>query len=707
MEGSGRGGGRTFRYDFSREGESRLKEEVEAKLLEFTGYTDDVLADYVIVLVKNGKRKELAEQDLNVFLGDNCSSFVSWLWDHLSLNWHLYVKPQESSLPAEAVPTKHSLVECVKGNDVKLEDQNVSSLVDAEPMQERSMTKAGTRRKRQWNGLTREKLGSPLLRISEFGNCHLQDHSACSSKSNVEKGHSHYKEHSEKVQKETPPDSRKVATDMKIDAPRRLLQSAFREALGPLKASDSCRSELAFKRLRSVVSSYSSRDKFSQAKVNRSASRMVVSMATAMKAAIESAYDTSKARTVQNVLDGMGHGRHTVGAGRAMRIGSPHSKGPYSDYDRSSDGGLGPVHESGQPDTFQFNAYHSEAVLNLDRDEAMSGCASDHDAYDDADRERQKFMDTNETSYSENKDGNSLMVQYTVSPKADEVPKRTRLKDQPDAMMPKPSHKIVNISVNVSTWKPPHFASDNQVSKIGENTSSHDRGAFAFKSGVRLVQEIETVKGDRSERPHVDVHEEHTIVTSIPGSYSAGRPLDDVESRSIFVSNVHFGATKDLLSTHFNKFGEVQKVMIVMDATTGQPTGSAYVEFVRKESAELALALNGTSFLSRILKVVPRSSVTPRDAPVMSWSRLPRASPYSCRLPLCGPYPRGVPGMYGRPTLKVGPRSLQWKRESPSTPVGSAVGTPTAGTPLSTTPRRALRYVRSGSKPADGNSCLV
>ncbi|CAN6454442.1 unnamed protein product [Victoria cruziana] len=643
MEGSGRGGGRTFRYDFSREGESRLKEEVEAKLLEFTGYTDDVLADYVIVLVKNGKRKELAEQDLNVFLGDNCSSFVSWLWDHLSLNWHLYVKPQESSLPAEAVPTKHSLVECVKGNDVKLEDQNVSSLVDAEPMQERSMTKAGTRRKRQWNGLTREKLGSPLLRISEFGNCHLQDHSACSSKSNVEKGHSHYKEHSEKVQKETPPDSRKqVATDMKIDAPRRLLQSAFREALGPLKASDSCRSELAFKRLRSVVSSYSSRDKFSQAKVNRSASRMVVSMATAMKAAIESAYDTSKARTVQNVLDGMGHGRHTVGAGRAMRIGSPHSKGPYSDYDRSSDGGLGPVHESGQPDTFQFNAYHSEAVLNLDRDEAMSGCASDHDAYDDADRERQKFMDTNETSYSENKDGNSLMVQYTVSPKADEVPKRTRLKDQPDAMMPKPSHKIVNISVNVSTWKPPHFASDNQVSKIGENTSSHDRGAFAFKSGVRLVQEIETVKGDRSERPHVDVHEEHTIVTSIPGSYSAGRPLDDVESRSIFVSNV-----------------------------------------------------------------VPRSSVTPRDAPVMSWSRLPRASPYSCRLPLCGPYPRGVPGMYGRPTLKVGPRSLQWKRESPSTPVGSAVGTPTAGTPLSTTPRRALRYVRSGSKPADGNSCLV
>ncbi|KAF3773524.1 Polyadenylate-binding protein 2-A [Nymphaea thermarum] len=676
MEGSSRGGGRTIRYDFSREGEGRLKDEVEAKLLEFTGYTDDVLADYVIVLVKNGKRKEVAEQDLN-----------------------------ESSLPVEAVATKPLLIESAKGNNVKLEDQNVSLLVDAETMQERSMKEAGSRRKRQWKGLTREELESPPLRVSEFDNSRPEDHSAHSSISNVEKGHSHYKEHYEKVQKKNPPDNRKrVTPNMKIDAPRRLLQSAFREALGPLRSSDSLRSEPALKRLRSVVSSDSSTDKFSQAKVNRSASKVAASMATAMKAAAEAAYDTSKARPVRNVLNGLGDGTHTEGPGRAIGIGSPHSKEPYSDYDGDSDGGLGPVHESGHPDTFQFNAYHNEAVMNLDRDEAVSGCASDHDAFNDADHDRQRFMGINETSYSENKEDNSLMVQYTVAPKPDEVPRRTRLKDKSDVVMPKPAHKIVNISVNVNTWKPPHFESASEVSKM-ENTSLQDRGAFAFKSGVRLVQENNTVTGDRSERPRVDVHEEQTAVTSIPGSYSAVRPFDDVESRSIFVSNVHFGATKDLLSTHFNKFGEVQKVIIVMDAATGQPTGSACVEFVRKESAELALALNGTSFMSRILKVVPRSSATQRDAPVMSWSRLPRPSPYSSRLLLCGPYARGAPGMYGRPTLKVGPRSLQWKRESPSTPVGSTIGTPTVGTPLSTTPRRALTYVRSESKPANGNSC--
>lgn len=40
-----------------------------------------------------------------------------------------------------------------------------------------------------------------------------------------------------------------------------------------------------------------------------------------------------------------------------------------------------------------------------------------------------------------------------------------------------------------------------------------------------------------------------------------------------FNLQVHFAATKDSLSRHFNKFGDVLKVLIVTDAATGQPTG--------------------------------------------------------------------------------------------------------------------------------------
>jgi len=92
--------------------------------------------------------------------------------------------------------------------------------------------------------------------------------------------------------------------------------------------------------------------------------------------------------------------------------------------------------------------------------------------------------------------------------------------------------------------------------------------------------------------------EELTASCVFSGSNAAGRPSEDVDSRTIFVSNVrtltlflmmegrwdlfdfwcwlpqvHFAATKDGLSRHFNRFGEVLKVIIVTDAATGQPKG--------------------------------------------------------------------------------------------------------------------------------------
>ncbi|CBI29032.3 unnamed protein product, partial [Vitis vinifera] len=80
-----------------------------------------------------------------------------------------------------------------------------------------------------------------------------------------------------------------------------------------------------------------------------------------------------------------------------------------------------------------------------------------------------------------------------------------------------------------------------------------------------------------------------SIILSAPGSYPTGRPLEGADSRTIFVNNVHFTATKDSLSRHFNKFGEV--------------------------AAGHALSLDGTSFMSRILKVVKRNSTRQEAAP--------------------------------------------------------------------------------------------
>ncbi|XP_048419966.1 uncharacterized protein LOC103941172 isoform X1 [Pyrus x bretschneideri] len=60
----------------------KLKSSIAVKLPQFLSeYTDDVLAEYITVLVCNGKHQYQAKEDLEAFLGDVTVDFVSWLWN--------------------------------------------------------------------------------------------------------------------------------------------------------------------------------------------------------------------------------------------------------------------------------------------------------------------------------------------------------------------------------------------------------------------------------------------------------------------------------------------------------------------------------------------------------------------------------------------------------------------------------------------------
>ncbi|KAI3970057.1 hypothetical protein MKW92_010775, partial [Papaver armeniacum] len=80
-------------------------------------------------------------------------------------------------------------------------------------------------------------------------------------------------------------------------------------------------------------------------------------------------------------------------------------------------------------------------------------------------------------------------------------------------------------------------------------------------------------------------------------------------SRTVFVTNVHFAAADEALASHFSKCGVIVKVIILRDAITGQPKGSAYITFADEESVERAVARSGSSFWSRTLQVMRKSEV--------------------------------------------------------------------------------------------------
>ncbi|KAG0479567.1 hypothetical protein HPP92_010425 [Vanilla planifolia] len=94
-------------------------------------------------------------------------------------------------------------------------------------------------------------------------------------------------------------------------------------------------------------------------------------------------------------------------------------------------------------------------------------------------------------------------------------------------------------------------------------------------------------------------------------SVTQNLPDEDIESRTVMVANVHFAATREALILHFAKCGAIAKVVMLTDAVTAMPKGAAYIVFANKESVSKAISLSGTSFFSRILKVVRKADVPP------------------------------------------------------------------------------------------------
>ncbi|MBA0657593.1 hypothetical protein Goklo_009874 [Gossypium klotzschianum] len=75
-------------------------------------------------------------------------------------------------------------------------------------------------------------------------------------------------------------------------------------------------------------------------------------------------------------------------------------------------------------------------------------------------------------------------------------------------------------------------------------------------------------------------------------------------------ANVHVAATQDALRSYFSKCGSINRVIKLTDTSTIAQKWSAYITFANKESVDKALALNGTNFFSRIIWVRKAGKVT-------------------------------------------------------------------------------------------------
>merc|ERR1719242_1086214 len=131
-----------------------------------------------------------------------------------------------------------------------------------------------------------------------------------------------------------------------------------------------------------------------------------------------------------------------------------------------------------------------------------------------------------------------------------------------------------------------------------------------------------------------------SVPGSSPNTSATGLPTltneekVEVDSRSIYVGNVDYGATAEELEQHFHGCGSINRVTILCNKFDGNPKGFAYVEFTDKDSVDTAMALDDSLFRGRQIKVMPKRT----NQPGISSSNRP---PYRGR---GGYQPRGFKG---------------------------------------------------------------
>lgn len=247
--------------------------------------------------------------------------------------------------------------------------------------------------------------------------------------------------------------------------------------------------EPSLKRLRSVVStSTSDSSVVDRPRRIQSVARVPNPMSAVIKAVAEAAEDVSRVKSSGNVFDRLGRG---------MDISGSHDK--FASYGEATveDGEYGGVNEmqNQKRSTYLRRSDHSgQYVGNMTMDDVTglgSDSISENDGYDDVNVLGHSVRDVSQTGTSGgNKGEDSMMVEYSVAKNADDRMQLMRNKDQGQpAVASSTSQKIVNISVNVNTWKPPHYQEKREAAQVGSWKSLQAGDGGASKSSMRIMKD--------------------------------------------------------------------------------------------------------------------------------------------------------------------------------------------------------------------------
>ena len=84
--------------------------------------------------------------------------------------------------------------------------------------------------------------------------------------------------------------------------------------------------------------------------------------------------------------------------------------------------------------------------------------------------------------------------------------------------------------------------------------------------------------------------------------------------KKLYVGNLHFSATEQILTDTFSQCGTVDSVKIITDRDTGRSKGFGFVEMSQDSEAQSAISkFNGADYEGRAMTVNEAKPMAPRE----------------------------------------------------------------------------------------------
>ncbi|CAK8676861.1 unnamed protein product [Clavelina lepadiformis] len=211
-----------------------------------------------------------------------------------------------------------------------------------------------------------------------------------------------------------------------------------------------------------------------------------------------------------------------------------------------------------------------------------------------------------------------------------------------------PAINQVNVSLSSSQQQ-----SHEATHSISANSSVEEMGGLLMSDIElnKMRQKLLLMQKEAEKLKEIQIKQHEIIKHKITVNSNGSSDLAGSERRSIHVANVHFSATEKQLVEHFSICGKVLRTTILKDQYTGRPKGFAYLEFEEPGCVEMALALDGTSFCGRNIKITKKDDEALKS---QSFSQPMRYGGRSQRFPSTRGF-RRYPNRYG-PVTYARPR---------------------------------------------------